>query len=184
MFQFKSILGTTIKVYWVVGLLFVLATYLIVIFVKYFMLKSAIQKFNKGITDASLAEKCEKQKKFYRSANTVAIYDLLCCMVAAISLTNNEQNKFVDNIQQIKKISGDTEHRLRLLFLAYLTNQKYIDLSFAYQKQSPNEKGNIDLILKMYAEYKPMTEQSNRKINELKTLLKRDDLLKILHSFD
>lgn len=184
MFQFKSLPGTTIKVYWVVGLLFVLATYLIVSFVKYFMLKSVIQKFNNGITDATLAEKCERQKKFYKTANTITIHDLLCCMIAAISLTNNDFNKFVNNICQIKRISEDTERRLRLLFLAYLTNQKYIDLSSAYQKQSPSEKGNVDLILKMYAEYKPTSEQADTKINELKALLKRDDLLEILRSFE
>lgn len=184
MLQFESMSGTTIKVYWIVGLLFVLATYLVVTFVKYFTLKSTIQKFNSGITDVALAEKCERQKKFYKTANTVTIHDLLCCMVAAISLTNNDLNRFVDNICQIKRISEDTERRLRLLFLAYLTNQKYIDLSSAYQKQSPGEKGNDDLILKMYAEYKPTSEQADAKINELKALLNRDDLLKILHSFE
>ena len=182
MIQFE-LHGTTIKVYWIVALTFIVLTYLIVNLSKRATLKSIVKSFNRGITDISLLEKCEKQKKFYRFSNTTFVYDTLCCIVAAIALENKDQRKFIENIHQIKVISGDIEHRLKILFLSYLTEQKYIDLSAAYQKRSPDKKGDANLILAMYDELISSTKNANEKIQSLSDLMERSDLREILFSF-
>ena len=169
-----EVAGTTVKIYWAVALVLIVLVYVAVSLIKWVKLKSLIHRFEVGDSDAELMKAIEAQKKFYRAGNrnTVVVHDLLCCITAALALVHGDEITFVSNLHQIKAVTGDTEHRVRLLMAAYLTGCEYLELSKEYARRSPEGRGNQDVLLAMYREY---ATKGNERADALRVMLARNE---------
>lgn len=107
---------------------------------KYKQVKELAQKFNGGATDDETVELCRKVKHRSRRPKSVEMHDLCCCMLCAMHLERKEEALFFENLNSVKALTGKITQRVNLLLVAYLTEQRYLDLSIAYKEEKQEDQ--------------------------------------------
>ena len=107
---------------------------------KYKQVKELAQKFNTGATDDETVALCQKVKNRNRQPKSAEMHDLCCCMLSAMHMERGEEALFFENMNAIKALTGKITWRVNLLLAAYLTEQRYLDMSIAYKEEKKEDQ--------------------------------------------
>ena len=93
MFEF-IIGGTKVEIHWIVAILQIAVIYIIVTVISSVRIKNALKSFVNGATDDKLFKKCKSIKQQHRFHTNKNIYNLFCCVLAALSLARGEKEEY------------------------------------------------------------------------------------------
>lgn len=142
---------------------------------KYKQVKELAQKFNEGATDDETVELCRKVKYRNRQPKSAEMHDLCCCMLCAMHLERGEEDLFFENLNSVKALTGKITWRVNLLLVAYLTEQRYRDLSIAYKEEKQEDQTVQDWIFGQDLSYEA------ERLEALKANITKPKILDILN---
>ncbi len=152
MFEF-IIGGTKVEIHWIVAILQIAAIYIIVTVISSVRIKNALKSFVNGVTDDKLVKKCKSIKQQHRFHTNKNIYNLFCCVLAALSLARGEKEEYFSHINDVNVISNDTRNRLYILLLSYVTGGAYTYFLNECKSMSPDNGYTESTILLLYNKY-------------------------------
>ena len=103
-------------------------------------LDNVSKRFNEGAIDDKTVKLCTRFRRRFIFPKSVELHDLFCCRLCSLHMERNEEDLFFDNINDIKKITVQTEWRLHLVLVAYLTKQRYLDWVEKYRATRVGEQ--------------------------------------------
>lgn len=152
MFEFISN-GTKIEINWVAAILQIAAVYIIITIISSVRIKNALKSFVSGSTDDKLVKKCINIKRQHRFHTNKNIYNLFCCVLAALSLARGEKEEFFSHLNDVNDVSNDTRIRLYILMLSYITGSAYIYFLDECKSMTSDKRYTENTVVLLYNKY-------------------------------
>lgn len=183
MFEFTTSNGATVQVYWVDSLLSILAIVVIVYIVQIQRLKKADKQFMGGIESEELYKKFIGLRRYFAKTKSVALHDRLSSYIAAIAIGISDTEGYFKNINVISDVSEENERRLYLLFVAFFTRAKYMDLHNSYRAQTSSVSVDKNAMLVVFKEYGLSAVSVNDRIVEIRGLITNQNVKAVFEDF-
>ena len=107
--------------------------------VLYVQAKRITKRFLSGRSDQQTIRQCEKLKKRFSTHQNTAPYDMLCIMLSAMYMENENIALFFENVNAIKNVTDHLSQRIYILLVAYFVGESYLKIKDEFSKHAETE---------------------------------------------